>query len=491
MFKQNWITISLFIVYCSSAWASDLPDLSRATMPRKLSLSLNDPIIDLSLTDAVFLGLRDNRSIRSAYLQRIAQKFDLRVAEEQFAPKLTLSGNAITGRNQDDHYRSSEVTPTTTLLNELGTRTSLSWTNQLNQTNRTGNNQSNGVTFSIIQPLLRDAGTDVTTAPVRLARLAEQVNELSLRSTVSHTVTEIVIAYRELLRAQEQLQIARDGLARSQQLMAVNKALITAGRMAEFDIVQTEADAATQELGVEEATNQLDSNRRALLRLLAYDLNSPVRASDTLAVKRVDLNATEALRIAYEHQPEYLMQLISSEQASINLLVAKNQRLWDVSLVGKASQLRDSTLSETDSSSDKQWDKYVGIQFNIPISNSEAQQNETRASVNVKNTAIQLEEVKQLTERDVGDAVRDVGTRYRQFEIAKRAKELSKRKLEIEREKLQVGRSSNFQVLSFETDLRNAENAQLNALIAFLNSQTLLDEKLGMTLESWDIALND
>lgn len=130
-------------------------------------------------------------------------------------------------------------------------------------------------------------------------------------------------------------------------------------------------------------------------------------------------------------------------------------------------------------------------EFNIPISNSEARQNETRASVNVKNTAIQLEEMKQLTERDVGDAVRDVGTRYRQFEIAKRAKELSKRKLEIEREKLQVGRSSNFQVLSFETDLRNAENAQLNALIAFLNSQTLLDEKLGMTLESWDIALND
>jgi outer membrane protein TolC len=99
--------------------------------------------------------------------------------------------------------------------------------------------------------------------------------------------------------------------------------------------------------------------------------------------------------------------------------------------------------------------------------------------------------MKQLTERDVGDAVRDVGTRWRQYEIAQRARELSRRKLEIERDKLKVGRSSNFQVLSFETDLRNAENAQLNALIAYLNAQTLLDEKLGMTLESWDIALND
>ncbi len=84
-----------------------------------------------------------------------------------------------------------------------------------------------------------------------------------------------------------------------------------------------------------------------------------------------------------------------------------------------------------------------------------------------------------------------MGTRWRQYEIAQRARDLSLRKLEIERDKLKVGRSSNFQVLSFETDLRNAENAQLNALIAYLNAQTLLDEKLGMTLESWDIALND
>ena len=68
---------------------------------------------------------------------------------------------------------------------------------------------------------------------------------------------------------------------------------------------------------------------------------------------------------------------------------------------------------------------------------------------------------------------------------------MSLQKLEIEKKKLQVGRSSNFQVLSFEADMRSAENAQLNALITYLNTQTLLDEKLGMTLESWDITLND
>ena len=91
----------------------------------------------------------------------------------------------------------------------------------------------------------------------------------------------------------------------------------------------------------------------------------------------------------------------------------------------------------------------------------------------------------------MANAIRDVRSRWRQYEIAGRARDLSRKKLEFEREKLQAGRSSNFQVLSFETDLRNAENARLNALIGYLNAQTELDQRLGMTLKSWDIALND
>lgn len=473
-------------------WAADTLVPSRATMPGKLSIDVKDQVIDLSLAEAVFLGLRGNRSISSAFMQRIAQKFDLRVAEDQFTPKLLLNGSFLTGRNQDNRYRTSELSPTTTLLGEWGTRFSLSWTNTTNQTDNFGRHQGNGLTFSVIQPLLRDAGPEVTTAPVRLARLNEKNNRLSLKSTVSQTVTQIAVGYRELLRAQEQLRIARDALARSQQLMEVNKALITAGRMAEFEIVQTEADAATQELGVEEAANNLDASRRELLRLLAFDLNTQVRASDALEAKRIDLNTDQALLVALENQPEYLMQLVSSEQAAINLVVAKNQRLWDVSLIGGRNQLQDQYFGNQSSNLEqRQWDNYVGINVSIPIGNLQPRQNEIRAEVEVNDRAIRLAETKQLLERDVGNAVRDVGTRWRQYEIAQRARDLSLRKLEIEREKLKVGRSSNFQVLSFETDLRNAENSKLNALIAYLNAQTSLDEKLGMTLESWDIALND
>ncbi len=455
------------------------------------AVSLNAQTIDLTLSDAVFLGLRDNRSIRSAYLERIAQKFDLRVEEDRFTPKLVLSGRHLATRNQDDRYRQSEVIPQTTLLGEYGTRFSLAWSNQLTQANRAGRTRNDGATFTVIQPLLRGAGRDVATAPMRLARLSEQVNRLTLKTTVSDTITQIITAYRELLRAQEQLQIARDALERSRQLLVANQAMIDAGRMAEFEIVQTEADVATQELAVEEAANQLDASRLELLRLLALDLHTKIRAADTLDATPVEIGLAQALTAAQEQQPAYLSQLIATEQAAINHTVARNEKLWDVSLVGGATQVRDRYPGDSGHETSSTWDGYAGVQVDIPIGDLSRRQAEVRARVNVENQDIRLAEARQSLERDVGDAVRDLGTRWRQYEIAQRARDLSRRKLEIEREKLQAGRSSNFQVLSFESDLRNAESARLNALIAYLNAQARLDQTLGTTLESWDIDLND
>ncbi|WJV53422.1 TolC family protein [Prodigiosinella aquatilis] len=456
--------------------------------PSAVSISLNAQTIGLTLSDAIYLGLRDNRSIRSAYLDRIAQKFDLRVAEDRFTPKLMLSGSYLSNRNQDDRYRQSSVTPATTLLTPYGTRVSLGWTYRHTQADQAGLSLNDGANISLIQPLLRGAGKEIATAPVRLARLTEQTNRLNLKSTVSQTITQVIESYRTLLQVQEQLKISRDSLERARQLIEVNRAMIATGRMAEFEIVQTEAEVASQELAYEEARNQVDTARLALLQLLALNLNTPIVATEALQARRVDVDAAQALHQAEASQPAWLSQVIYSEQEAINLAVARNDRLWDVSIVGGASQIRD---RNTLSGSARTWENYVGIQVEIPIGDLSTRQAEVQARVNVRNQEIKLAEAHQQLERDVTNAVRDIGTRWRQYEIAQRARNLTRRKLEIEREKLTVGRSSNFQVLSFENDLRNAENARLNALISYLNAQAELDQTLGTTLKSWDIALND
>ncbi|ELQ18374.1 putative outer membrane lipoprotein [Pseudomonas fluorescens BRIP34879] len=491
MSKWLWLLalISLPGVAAEVLIKPSAPSTTHSGYDRGVSLSAQ--ATSLTLGDAVYLGLRNNPAIRSAYLQRVAQKFDLRVAEDVFKPKLTLNSYYRGTRGSQDSARNANLTPSTSLLGEYGTRLSMAWTQQLNSADRAGRYRSDGLDLAVIQPLARGAGWDATTAPLRLSRLSEQANRLNLKATVAGTISQIIATYRELLRAQEQQLIVQEALKRSNTLLEVNKALISAGRMAEFEIVQTEADIATQQLGVEEAQNQLDSSRLALLRLLALDLSTPIRASEALEARPMEIDKRQAFNLAQTQQPEYLAALLGSQQADLNLVIAKDSGRWQVDLVAGANQVRDAYDNDNGRSNNRSWDSYAGVQVQIPIGDISTRQAEVRARVNVEDQEIRITDARQELERSVNDVVRDLGTRWRQYEISRRAVELSRRKIEIERDKLSAGRSTNFQVLSFETDLRNAENAQLNALIAYLNAQTQLDLTLGMTLESWEIALND
>jgi len=478
----------------ASALPSALAPHERASAPGMnyvSAVSLNAQVLDLTLSDAVYLGLRGNRGIRSAYLHRVSQKFDLKVAENALAPKLTLSSDYKAGRGSADRDRDFTLKPGGTLFAESGARVSLGWAHGFNQADRQGRKESNSLALEVVQPLLRGAGRDVVTAPRRLARLSEQSHRLSLKSTVAQTVSQIVAAYRELLMAQEGQRIAIDALQRSRHLLEMNDAMIVAGRMARFERVQTQAALARDELAVEEAANQLDMKRLDLLRLLALDLGTRLRASEALSAERVRIDRQHAVQVALQRQPDYLKQLIGAEEADINLRLAHDERLWDVSLVAGADQHRSMNASAEAGRSERRWGSFAGLRLEIPIGDLNARQRVVSAQVAVDAQALRQLEAREQLEQQVSGALRDMGTGWRQYEIARRGLELSQRQLEIERDKLQVGRSSNFQVLTYETSLRTAEHASLNALISYLNAQTRLDEYLGTTLDSWEIALND
>lgn len=489
--KSRTVLVVFFCLWSQTGQANlqKINGISAPSMPDHTSVSLREEQSRITLGEAIYLGLRNNRSIRSAYLQRVAQKFDLRVAEDRFKPTLVLKSSVRDAQSNDDRTRVAELAPTASLLGEYGTRLSLGWARQISSAERAPGLRRDGVDLAIIQPLLRGAGREVTTAPLRQAQLSEQAERLNLQASVSRTITEIITAYRDLLRSQAQLGIVEEALKRGHSLLAVNQALIKAGRMAEFDAVQTQADIAAQELGVEEAKNQLEGSRVALLQLLALDLSMPVQATEVLEATGLNIDRHDALRLAQVQQPEYLSTMLQGRQAELNLVLAKDQARWDLSLVAGASQVTEHY--DNNMGSGRRWDRYTGVQLEIPLGDRSTRQAEVHARINLERQALDLEDARQALESQVTTVVRELGTLWRQYEIAGRAVELSYRKLEIEREKLAVGRSSNFQVISFEGDLRNAQSSRLDALIAYLNAQTRLELTLGMTLESWEIALND
>ena len=139
--------------------------------------------------------------------------------------------------------------------------------------------------------------------------------------------------------------------------------------------------------------------------------------------------------------------------------------------------------------SNRTWDSYTGLKLEIPIGDISIRQAKVNAQTLVEQQQLYQEEALIDLKRQITDSVRGLNTLWRQLEISQRVMDLSRRKLSIENDKLNAGRSSNFQIISFEADLRAAEDANLSAKISYLDARAQLDVLLGVMLESWEISL--
>lgn len=448
------------------------------------------PPVALSLTDAVAIGLRDNRSIKSAYLERVVQKFDLFIAETRFVPKARITLDAVQRRTDGagPDTRDGSIGADASWILPTGGVVDFSW-GQFERLSSATPDRTRSSSVSLTQPLLRGAGLDVNLAPLRMARMREQMNQLGLESSVGGVVTSIIYAYRTLLQAQEQVRLAEMSLQRTQTLLETNRLLIEAGRMAAADIVQTESGVANQEVAVLGARRQLESSQLALLQLLAIDPRTNVIAADRIEVERMRIDFDQVLALAFDSRMDVIGQRLGVEEARQGLLIARNNRLWDVSLTASINRREDidpilgRLAPETDS--------MVGLRVGIPIGDFTPQRNELQATTSLRTAELRYEDLTQAVEAQVRDAVQTVEMSWLQLEAARRARALTARALELQQEKLKVGRASTFEVLSFQTDLRAADSQELSASIAYLNALTALDQQIGSTLDTWRIDLND
>jgi outer membrane protein TolC len=465
--------------------------------------------VQLILAEAILLALRENINIRSAYLDRVTQKFDLKVAEWKYVPKIylnsalkhtetrayTSSGDSVTTTYTD----TASATPEATGELPTGASYTFSWNRSkdvLGTTNTTpqynphivyyddrSNLSSWAFTFS--QPLLRNGGLEVSLASIKQAQLGEQSNIQGLKSTLISTVTDVITSYRNILQLQRQLRINQDALQRSKDLIETNKLLINAGRMAAIDLIQTESDVANKELLVQQSSDSLDTARLNLNKTLNLDRSIVLVPQDEGPIEEITPDFDACLRVAYANRPAYLQQVISVESAKISYMLAQNNSLWDLNAEGGYSRA-DLNKRLSPYTANTQWT--LGLALKIPVfGDLSREQTLISARVNLKKAELSLEDLKSSLANDVLNATRDVVTKLKQLKLANKARKLSEQKLDVERLKLTLGRTSNFQVISYENDLRTSLQSELDATTNYRNALSSLDQLLGSTLDTWKI----
>ncbi|MDU9050264.1 MAG: TolC family protein [Candidatus Electrothrix sp. Rat3] len=460
-----------------------------------VAASSKEEVQNMTLAEAVTLALRHSRTVESAYLDRLVQKFDLQTAQNKFFPDFAFTSSASQEQTAGKSAHSTDVGGEAVLKVPTGGEFSLSWTQPVHtsEDEQWLGDFGNDIALSFTQPLLKGGGVQVNRADQILAEYKEHNNVLTLQTTLMDTITQVVHAYRSLLLAQRGLEIDRLSLERSQGLLESDQMLVKEGRKAKVDLIENEANVAKRELGFMTSQNDVETKKLDLLKLLDIDRHTLIEPSDSIKAEPVELHLETLLDLVFTNRSEYQQALNTLKMAETNMLLAKNKQLWQLDLETRYN-MTDSgsyTIDTLEEESSGAGDYSVAMKLKIPFGIESIERELVQAKVTYRKAKIALQELRENLQISVQNTYRDIGMQWKQVELSQKARALSQKQLDIELEKLKSGQSSNFQVMTYQDRLITAQYDENSKKIDYLNALTDLDKFLGTTLEHWGIDLKN
>ncbi len=425
---------------------------------------------DLTLKDAIGLALVRNRPLLNSRLDREVRRFSLDVAEDRWSPRVTVGPFA--SRDRQDHK--AGIGAQTSLRVPTGGAFMLGWDETLSRRSDGAGSQ----TFRFSQPLLKGAWAGIDSATVRQARLEERIDMLAFRQTVADLVVAVIGAYRALIGAVRQVEIGEASLQRAREQLEATRALIGAGRVAEREAGRSEAAIANRELALVRARNRLEAAQFGLIDILELDSRVRIRPLEELRTARQDAASAPTHEEVLHNRADYLQARLRVDIAGIGLTVARNNLLPDLALSFQWSH-RDTGQTEN----------LVRMDATVPLNDRAPELARLRARNALRKAERSVVELRESIGTALRQAVNDVEVGLRVTGLAGDARALAERNLAVEEAKFGQGLSSTFEVAASEEELVRAEQAEADAILAWLDALTRLDRTSGRVLDRWGIRL--
>lgn len=476
----------------------------------------------ISLADAALQALKHNLDINISRQTKDSRQADITVEQAKFDPTLSVNGqynrtvnplnrpvfggtvgalNQITAFDQ----RSESVTldATTNLL--TGGNVDLNYSparTNVNQNVATGflfnPSYTGGLALTLTQPLLRNAGFDVTKTFIRVAQNNASVEEHVFRDRVLTVLATVEQTYWEVVFANENLKVAEAALKAAQELLASNRAKAKAGVMSIVDVLQAEAAVASrveQVLVADKTIRDQEDQLRRLLNPAEEDLRLDLRLTplDQPVVTLEPISLQEAIDTAIEQRPEIVQAKKNMETSDINTKFAKNQLLPTLSFqgtMGMAGLGKDYGDSVSKNLSGDFYNYGAGLVLSYPLGNRSAWSTYSKRQLEAKNAEATLASVRQQIIVGVREAVRRVQTDFKRIETTRSARIMAEKQLQAEQERLKVGLSTTRFVLDFQRDLATAQGNELRATVDYNKSLSNLARHKATTLDRYNLQLN-
>lgn len=459
----------------------------------------------LTAEDAVFMALANNRALAVERLTPPIRRTQEQIERAAFDP--VLSAEASFGRTRAEMTTEDSPPETINAVNATnaqagvreflptGTDIGLGLSTSQDKPDDEDPSSTSRVELTVTQSLLRGAGIDVNLVSLRQTRLDIRSSEYELRGYAQDLVAEVEETYWDCALAQRQIEIVEKALAVAQDQYEEAQQYVRVGKLAESELVASEAEVALRRENLINARSELQATRLKFLRLL-----SPPDGG--IADRPIDLQALEVagtpepdgvdahVRLAVRMRPDLNHARLLVQRGDLELVKTRNGLLPKLDLfitLGKTGYAESFGQSVHDIG-DRNYDVLVGLRGEFPVLNREARARHERATLDRDQATLALDNLVQLAEVDVRGAYIELRRSEEEVRATAATRRLQEQKRSAEAEKFRVGKSTLLLVGQAQRDLLSSQIAEVQAVVSHLKAVIELHRLEGSLLERRGIA---
>lgn len=386
----------------------------------------------LTLEEAVKIALENNYEIRMA-------KNDLKISQTNVA-----SGNA-------------GMLPTATAsITQNNNLQNLSQTRTDGTTTSLDNAKSNSLNYGIGLGWTIFDGFKMFARKEQLQEL-QKLGETQLKLTIITKISDVQVAYYNLVQQQQQLQALDSTLVISNQRVNLAKNRFTIGKASKLEVLNAQVDINTDKVALLRQQELFKNSKVALNQLLARDsqMDFKVVSDFTMETK---LDYAELKALAEKQNPQIEALIINKKVAELELKQVKSGRYPTVAVnTGYNFAENESSLGFTTQSSARGLN--YGFSASLNLFDGFAQRrNEKIANIQIENTAIQIDQQNLALSSQLATSYQTYLTNLELIQLEETNEAIAKQNLDITLDKFRIGTIT---TLEFRTAQLNYVNAKV------------------------------
>lgn len=452
-------------------------------------------VYHLDIKDAIFLALRYNPNVQNAELDRIVQRYQLRLAQSEFEMQYALGA---TGIIQKTHFsgvgeatnKNFAVTPEILYKNPFGGVFTVNMNNQLAEFG----NYDPLVTANFKQPLLRGFGK-VNQMGLLNAQDNENLNKIRLAQTIINEVTEVINAYQNLVLSGNTVENQKEQLKEAQRSFSINQKKIESGQLEATANIAQELQIESLKILVEQAENDFRISTQKLLQTIGLSHDLHLSVPRDITIKNIvvpDLN--KSIEMALKNNTDFIALNLSLKAHERALLAAENEQMWQLDFnanfqTGITNNVKGSAHGISAIYNGQNFIEAAGITLSIPIHDISRKHKLIAAKVSLEKERLRLNTFKRDMIISITNSVNSIQSLARRLTLAQKQVEMANRVYDLEKKRREAGLVSSFEVNNSQNQLLLAQIGLIGAKIAYLNQIAGLQRVLGTTLQEWQITL--